>query len=874
MEVIRKEMLNQGDKNLSKLSSWPEISRIRTDLSGTYKQNILNTVKLDKALRLAKQKTKAGCLEEAKIIYQDILAKFPKNKRAQESLAALNKSETLAVGQNPCKENVDQLISLYDQGKLLAVIELAELLTQQYPRAFDVWNLLGAANKGLGRTLEASKAFKKVTELNPNYAEAHNNMGVVLRQQGELEAALKAYRRAISLKPDFAEVFYNMGTILNEQGHLDQAIEIYKKAILIKPDYVEAYYNMGVIFSKQNKLAASTEAYSHAISIKPDYAAAYYNMGHTLERQGEFKKATEAYIKATEINPYFAEAFYNLGVALAEQSKLQDAMSAYKKAIALTPDYVEVYINMGNILESQGKLDDAIAAYSEAIFLKPDYAEAHNNMGNVLGNQGKFEQAIKAYDAAFGMNADFFSAYSSAAHLRAKICNWRADEQKLIDDYVSKGLKTTLEHPLIPFQNLHVEDSPKNHLDLAKIFASATTKIAEPYLFRKSPSKPKKLRVGYFSPDFNNHPVAQMVEGVLRHHDRNKFEIFAYSFVNKADHQMRAKIVNAVDHFRDVQLVGISELTSLARNDQIDIAIDLAGYTKNNRAEIFKHRVAPIQINYLGYPGTMGANYIDYIIADKILISKDMEKFYSENIIFMPDTYQPINDKLVISDVIPSRRELGLPDNSFVFCAINQGYKIKPLEFSIWMRLLKKVEGSVLWLKSQNESMELNLKNEAVKRGVDPTRLVFTRRVSDEQYLAQFKQADLYLDTFNYNAGTTASDVLMAGLPMVTKMGKSYSSRMASSLLNSCNMNDLIAKTAQDYENLSLELANKPDKLENVRKRLQRNIKLSLIFHTELYTRNLEAAYRQAYNVYYSGENPRNIEISGESLLQKRRKVL
>jgi predicted O-linked N-acetylglucosamine transferase (SPINDLY family) len=242
-----------------------------------------------------------------------------------------------------------------------------------------------------------------------------------------------------------------------------------------------------------------------------------------------------------------------------------------------------------------------------------------------------------------------------------------------------------------------------------------------------------------------------------------------------------------------------------------------------------------------------------------------MEQFYAENVIFMPDTYQPINDKLVVSSCIPSKEECGLPQSSFVFCAINQGYKIKPEEFGIWMRLLKKVGGSVLWLKSQNEGMEFNLKKEAVKRGVDPSRLIFAHQVSHDQYLAQFKQADLYLDTFNYNAGTTASDLLMAGLPIITKMGRSYASRMASSLLNACDMNDLITETSADYERLSLELATDPDKLDEVRKRLINNTKNTSIFDTKLYTRNLEAAFHKAYNIYYSGYTAQNIEIYGDS---------
>lgn len=375
-----------------------------------------------------------------------------------------------------------------------------------------------------------------------------------------------------------------------------------------------------------------------------------------------------------------------------------------------------------------------------------------------------------------------------------------------------------------------------------------------------------KLRVGYFSADFKDHPIGQMIEGVLEFHNRDKFQIYAYSFGKQTNDAMRSRIMKSVDVFRDVEAQSGEDIARLARKDNIDIAIDLTGYTRNNKTEIFSNRAAPVQINFLGYPGSMGAEFMDYIIADRILIPKELEGMYSEKIIFMPYTYQPTNHHLMSTDQNISRKVLGLPENKFVFCGINQSYKIKPVEFDIWMRLLENVNSSVLWLKEQNFGMVNNLRQEAELRGVDPCRLIFTRHVDEKIYVAQFKSADLYLDTFNYNAGTTASDVLMAGLPIVTKMGKSYASRMAASLLNAAEMPDLITNTAEQYENLALELAENPFKLNKVRVCLQNKIKTAPIFDTKMYTRSLEAAYQKAYNVNCSGNAVQNIHVKANEV--------
>ncbi|MDB2467055.1 tetratricopeptide repeat protein, partial [Planktomarina temperata] len=613
---------------------------------------------------------------------------------------------------------------------------------------------------------------------------------------------------------------------LYSQGQLQQALKQAETLVQQFPKSPVLFNIQGVVLKGLGQLDQSIEAYNKALAIKPDYADAYYNMGNALKEQGKLEKAMEAYNKALAIKPDNAEAYNNMGLTLQDQGKLEEAIEAYNKALAIKPDFAEAHYNMGNALQEQGKLDEAMDAYNEALAIKPDFETV---------------RALKLYK-------------------QARICDWDgiAEDRKLIP-----GLGTSKKFT-DPFTMLSLEDAPDRHRLRSEIYAKAKYPHKPMPLPAKPLKKPERLRIGYFSPDFNDHPIAQMIEGVFRHHDRSKFEILAYSFSPKKDSKMHQKIKSAVDIFRDVKSLNAKDIARLARTDRLDIAIDLAGYTKNSKTEIFSERAAPIQINYLGYPGTMGADFIDYIIADKTLIPYAMRSHYSEKIISMPNTYQPTNDTLVISKDIPSKNDLGLPENAFVFCAINQSFKITPTEFDIWMRLLNKVECSVLWLKAGNDLILSKLRMEARKRGINPSRLIFANKIAHEQYLAQFKQADLYLDTFNYNAGTTASDVLMAGLPIVTKMGESYASRMAASLLKACDMNDLITETPKEYEELALELATNPIKLQKLRERLQENTKITSIFDTALYTGNLEEAYQQAYNLYYSGDSVQNIEVKAK----------
>jgi len=366
----------------------------------------LAKLSVDQALLKAKSHAKKGEIAEAQKLYQAVLEAFPKNKRAQQGLAALNTPKQPAATQGPPQETINQLINLYNQGLMSAVVEQAQALKEQYPEAFIIWNILGAANKGLGRVQAASEAFKKVTELNPTYADGFSNLGTCLQEQGKLDEAIGSYKKALLLKPDYVEAHYNMGIALQDQGKLEEAIEAYSKALSLKPDYAEVYNNMGNVLKEQGKLAEATEAYNKALTLKPGYAEAYTNMGVTLKKQGKLEEAIEAYNKALSLKPDYAEVYNNMGVALQDQGKLEEAIEAYNKTLSLKPDYAEAYYNMGVTVQDQGKLEEAIASYEKALTLKPDYAEAYTNMGVALQEQGKPEEAIEAYNKALAIKPD------------------------------------------------------------------------------------------------------------------------------------------------------------------------------------------------------------------------------------------------------------------------------------------------------------------------------------------------------------------------------------------------------------------------------------------------------------------------------------
>jgi len=409
---------------------------------------------------------------------------------------------------------------------------------------------------------------------------------------------------------------------------------------------------------------------------------------------------------------------------------------------------------------------------------------------------------------------------------------------------------------------LSLEDAPNHHCLRSENYAKKRFKNKKLKLSSPRLKMPKRLRVGYISPDFQEHPLSYLLTRALELHNRSHFKIYAYSCHGEDSGKMRERVENAVDVFVDIRKLSDHEAVKRIQKDGIDILIDLAGYTAGGRTNIFQYRPAPIQINYIGYPGTIGADFIDYLIADQILIPDQMQQYYKEKIIYLPNCYQPNDNTRVISDKVLTKSEMGLPDDGFVFCCFNNSYKITPTEFDIWMRLLGKVDKSVLWLLSSNKWAEKSLKEAASIRGISSDRIVFAQKLPQADHLARLQLADLFLDTFNYNAGATATDALWSGLPLITKIGQGYTARMAGSILSAIGLSELIVTKEAQYEELALRLATIPGELIQIRKKLAENRLTTPLFDSELFTRHLENGYSQAYELYFEGKSPDHVYVS------------
>jgi predicted O-linked N-acetylglucosamine transferase (SPINDLY family) len=655
-----------------------------------------------------------------------------------------------------------------------------------------------------------------------------------------------------------ADSIFDLGIAYAKANRFMEASAVFCCLQFYKNNDVRIPYNLGLIHSLQGRHQLALAAYDLALKIQPDDAEVLINKGSTCNDIKNYVLALEALEKATQIRPDIPEAWSNKGIALNNLNLYQESINAYNEAIRLNPSYHEAWSNKSAPLNKLKRYLEASEACDKALSLKPDYAEGWSNKGNALNELKRYDEAIAHYDKALSLKPDIDWVSGDLLHIKMKICSW-SDLVEALEDVSQKVAAN--EKFINPFPLLALIDG-----------ALPSKKCAEIYIQDKYPFNPvlgpilkqpknEKIRIGYFSADFKNHPVAFLIAELFEIHDSNQFEIYAFSLV-KATDEMRDRLHLAFDHYIEAQGMSDIEIAQLSRSLNIDIAVDLTGITAFSRTGIFSCRAAPIQVNYLGYPGSLGANFIDYIIADKTLIPPELQSCYSEKVVYLPNSYQVNDRKRVISDKKFTRQELGLPDHIFVFCCFNNNFKILPATFDGWMRILKVVEGSVLWLLQDNAWAVENLKKEAKKQGILADRLVFAERMPLSDHLARHRQADLFLDTFPYNAHTTTSDALWAGLPVLTLLGSSFASRVAASLLNTIGLPELITNTQEEYEALAIELALNQNKLAEIKLKLANNRLTTPLFDTPLFTKNLETAYIKMMDRYQDDLQPDHISIT------------
>jgi protein O-GlcNAc transferase len=714
----------------------------------------------------------------------------------------------------------------------------------------------------LDRFDDALLSYERLLKLKPDYAEGYNSRGVVLQKLKRPAEALASHEQALKLKPDYAQAYYNRGVVLRALNRPQEALMSYERALAIRPDYAEGYNNRGVLLQELGRPLEALHSYERALAIKPDDAEVYSNRANALQALGRLEDALASYDRALALNPQYSEAHGNRGNVLRELERFDEALTSYERALAIKPDYAEVHNNRGVVLQKLERPEQALRSYERALEIKPNDVEVHGNLGNALVRLRRWQEALDSYGRALEIKPDQRWLHGNWLHARMQLCEWRD-----LDSHITRLLREVAQakKAVLPFYALALTDSLALQQQAARTWVNDSTSVNPLLPPIPKRQRPGKIRLGYYSADYHNHATAYLSAGLFEQHDRSRFELIAFSFGPPQHDDMRRRLTAAFDRFVDVRRRSDQEVAQLSRELQIDIAVDLKGFTEDARTGIFSHRAAPVQVGYLGYPGTMAATYIDYLIADLTLIPPESRQHYTEKIAYLPHSYQANDRKRQIGDRNFTREELGLPPTGFVFCCFNNAYKITPDTFDVWMRIVKRVEGSVLWLLADSETAAVNLRREAEVRGVRGARLVFAPRMPLAEHLARQRAADLFLDTYPYNAHTTASDALWTGLPVLTRSGESFAARVAASLLRAAGVPELITTTPEAYETLARELAADPRRLAQLTERL-RGTRLEVpLFDTELFTRHLEDAYVQMYERSIRGLSPEHLYVHDDA---------
>jgi len=707
-----------------------------------------------------------------------------------------------------------------------------------------------------GRLHDAELIYKNIIQISPSHIGAKTMLGMICVQTKRDVEGIRLLKSSLSKDPKQFWAHNALGAGLLNTKQYKEAIFSFNKALILKPDYTDAYFNLGKTQRALRQYKEAIISYSKCIELDKGYASAYNNIGTIyLEDFKDYEKSVAIFRHFLVLVPESSLGYNNLGVALKELKRYHDAIDAHVCAIQLKSDYAEAFSNLGNAYYSLKRYGDALVNYDRAIQLNPDYAEAFSNRGLTFAEFKRYEDALANYDRAIQLKPEIDYLLGNLTHAKMHLCDW-SNFYTLVNQLTEKIAK--YEKVTAPFGTLALIDNPELQKKSAEIYIN--DKHPNSDSLRKISKYPKhqKIRIGYFSADFCNHPVSYLTAELFELRNCEQFEIIAFSFGLNTQDSMRQRLEKGFDQFIDVREKSDMQIALLAREMEIDIAVDLGGFTGGCRTGIFAVRAAPIQISYIGYLGTMGAKYFDYLVADQILIPPDKKECYSEKIVYLP-SYQVNDSQLEVSEKIFTREEVGLPENAFIFCCFNNIFKITPTTFDSWMRILNEVDDSVLLLLDANETATKNLKKEAVSRGVDANRLIFAKHLPLPEYLARYRIADLFLDTLPYNAGTTASDALRVGLPVLTQLGESFASRMAASLLNAVGLPELITTTAKEYESLAIELATNPIWLKEIKDKLLNNISNSLLFNSKLFTQNIELAYQEMYQRYRDEVTPDHI---------------
>jgi predicted O-linked N-acetylglucosamine transferase (SPINDLY family) len=786
---------------------------------------------------------------------------FADAKRYEEALAAYEKA--LAVKTDLAEAwlgwgTVCAELKRYDE----ALVAFDKALAFK-PDLENAWLGRGSVFHGLKRYDEALAANDRVLTLRQRSEGAWVGRGDALTGAKRYDEALAAYNKASALKPGLESAWLGRGNVFYRLKRYEEALEAYDKALAAAPDLEGAWLGRGNVYTELKRYDEALAAFDAAIALKSDVAEAWLGRANVFIYSKRRDDAFTAIDKALALKPDLAGAWLGRGSLFHGLKRYNEALSAFDRALTLEPDLAGAWVGRGVVLADLKRLDEAFAAYDKAITFEPDLAAAWLSRGNLLNDLKRHDESFAAYKRAFELKPDLPGAEGSRLYAKMLCCDWDgldADSKHLLAAVTNKKENTS------PWVLMSIQAGAREQFEYAKLWVAENCPPLRSPLWSGEIDKNPKIRIGYLSSDFCRHPVAYLIAGIFENHDRGRFEIFAFSTGHDDGSDIRDRLSHAFDEFIDVRSESDQDVADRIRELNIDVLIDLGGHTLNARTAVLAQRPAPVQVNYLGYAGTMGADFIDYIIADRTLIPPSQQVHYQEKIVYLPHSFMPHDAKgRQISEKPITRSDFNLPEEGAVFCCFNNAYKLNPDVFQSWMTIMKATDGSVLWLSELQEVAQNNLKKEARAAGVDPGRLVFAKRLaSPAAHLARHQLADLFLDTTPYNAHTTASDALWAGLPVLTEIGETFAARVGASLLTDVGLTELIARSRAEYEKLAIELANDPARLAKIKDKLRAGRVTSPLFNTRLFTRHLEGAYEAMYRRYQAGLAPDHIGVDDE----------
>ena len=715
----------------------------------------------------------------------------------------------------------------------------------------------GEALAALHRCEEALPAYAHALELQPDLADARLQRARALQALGQSEAALAEYERVPSSAAPYADACFERAALLQGLQRNEEALQSYDRALGARPDFAEARNNRALALMELRRPAEALAAYDQTIADKPDFAQAHANRGLALHALGRHEEARLSYERALTLRPYYAEAHANHGHALQQLRRLPEALAAYDRALAIGPPHPDYFYGRGAVLQLLERHQEALACYEQALTLLPTHAAALANRGAALRLLRRSEEAALAYAQLMAVAPDYPYVLGQCLHTQLNICDWSsyAASRAQLEAGVAAGQKADM-----PFHFLSVSDSAAAQRQCARTYARDVHPAAAP-LWRGERYQHPRIRLAYVSGDLSFHPVSYLMAELLETHDRRRFEVTAISLRPPGSDAFDARIDAAFDHYIDASRLSDLEVARVMREHEIDIAIDLMGYTTLPRTSVYAHRPAPVQAAYLGYAGTLDTGYMDYLIADSMAIPPAAGMHYAEQVVRLPASFMPRDTSIALAPA-PTRAAAGLPAQGFVFCCFNNAYKLNPPVFDVWMRLLRAVPGSVLWITNPGLGAQARLRREASLRGVAPERIVFASRTAGiEEHLGRLVLADLFLDTLPYNAHTTASDALWAGVPLLTCTGEAFASRVAASLLSAAGLAELITGNLAEYEALARQLPNDPARLDKIRTHLNAQRANGSLFNTTRLRHHLEAAYLRMYERSQQGLAPEGFTI-------------